>query len=172
MAEEIRVTEVPAARNGPPPPGAEPSLGELVKQLAQDSAMLVRQEVALAKTEMSQKAAQVGKDVGFLAAGGALAYAGLLAILAGVIAVLGLVIPIWLAALLVGVLPVAVRGPSVGGSAATGSPLPAAASCEELLRNRAPRKPSATAPPRKMAGLLRAKPRAWSTISSTSVSRR
>ena len=51
---------------------------------------------------MSQKASRVGKDVGFLAAGGAVAYAGLLAILAGVIVLLGQVIPMWLSALLVG----------------------------------------------------------------------
>ncbi len=85
------------------------SLGELFAELAQETGKLVRQEVNLAKTEMSQKASRVGKHVGFLAAGGAVAYAGLLAIIAGVIALLGLVIPLWLSALLVG-LVVAVAG--------------------------------------------------------------
>jgi len=80
----------------------ERSLGELFAELAQDTSTLVRKEVQLAKTEMSQKASRVGKDVGFLAAGGAVAYAGLLALLAGVIVLLGQVIPMWLAALLVG----------------------------------------------------------------------
>ena len=79
------------------------SLGELFSELSQETTTLIRQEVQLAKTEMSQKASRVGKDVGFLAAGGAVAYAGLLAIVAGVIALLGLVIPLWLSALLVGV---------------------------------------------------------------------
>ena len=79
------------------------SIGELFAELAQETATLVRQEVQLAKTEMSQKASRVGKDVGFLAAGGAVAYAGLLAILAGVIFLLGLAIPLWLSALLVGI---------------------------------------------------------------------
>lgn len=79
------------------------SLGELFSELAQDTSKLVRQEVQLAKTEMGQKASRIGKDVGFLAAGGAVAYAGLLAILAGVIILLGQVIPTWLSALLVGV---------------------------------------------------------------------
>jgi hypothetical protein len=78
------------------------SLGELFSELAQDTSTLVRKEVQLAKTEMSQKASRVGKDVGFLAAGGAVAYAGLLAVLAGVIVLLGQVIPMWLSALLVG----------------------------------------------------------------------
>jgi Putative Actinobacterial Holin-X, holin superfamily III len=78
------------------------SLGELFSELAQDTSTLVRKEVQLAKTEMSQKASRVGKDVGFLAVGGAVAYAALLAVLAGVIVLLGQVIPMWLSALLVG----------------------------------------------------------------------
>src|SRR5215207_1854470 len=81
----------------------ERSLGELFAELARDTSTLVRHEVQLAKTEMSQKASRVGKDVGFLAAGGAVAYAGLLAVLAGIIVLLGQVIPMWLSALLVGV---------------------------------------------------------------------
>src|SRR5918998_6458754 len=80
----------------------ERSLGELFSELARDTSTLVSQEITLAKTEMSQKASRVGKDVGFLAAGGAVAYAGLLAVLAGVIVLLGQVIPMWLSALLVG----------------------------------------------------------------------
>lgn len=80
----------------------ERSLGELFSTLAQDTSTLVRQEMMLAKTEMSQKASRAGKDVGFLAAGGAVAYAGLLAILAGAIILLGQVIPMWLSAILVG----------------------------------------------------------------------
>jgi hypothetical protein len=85
------------------------SLGELFSELAQETSTLVRQEVNLAKTEMSQKASSAGKHVGILAAGGALAYAGLLAILAGVIALLNDVMPLWAAALLVGIV-VAVVG--------------------------------------------------------------
>jgi hypothetical protein len=78
------------------------SLGELFSELSQETTTLIRQEVNLAKTEMSQKASRVGKHIGVLAAGGAVAYAGLLAIIAGVIALLGLAIPLWLSALLVG----------------------------------------------------------------------
>jgi hypothetical protein len=80
----------------------ERSLGELFSELAQETTTLVRQEVQLAKTEMGQKASRVGKDLGFLAAGGAVAYAGLLAVLAGVIVLLGQVIPMWLSAILIG----------------------------------------------------------------------
>ena len=85
------------------------SLGELFSELAQETTTLVRHEVNLAKTEMTEKASRAGKDVGFLAAGGAVAYAGLLAIIAGVIFLLNAVMPLWVAALLVGVV-VAVVG--------------------------------------------------------------
>ncbi len=86
----------------------ERSLGELFSELARETSTLVRQEVDLAKTEMSEKASRVGKNVGFLAAGGAVAYAGLLAILAAVIVVLDTFLPLWLAALLVGLVVVGV----------------------------------------------------------------
>jgi len=80
----------------------EPSLGELFASLAQDTSTLVRQEVELAKTEMTQKATRVGKDIGFLVAGGAVAYAGFLALIAAVAIGLGqLGVPWWLATLLV-----------------------------------------------------------------------
>ena len=84
--------------------GDDRSLGELFTDLVQEMTTLVRQEVILAKTELTQKATRVGRDVGFLALGGAVAYAGFLAIVAALIiglATLGL--PWWLAALLVGV---------------------------------------------------------------------
>ncbi len=81
------------------------SLGELFAEMAQETSTLVRQEVTLAKAEMSQKASRVGKHVGVLAAGGAVAYAGFLAIIAGAIYLLADidVVPLWLAAFLVGI---------------------------------------------------------------------
>ena len=79
------------------------SLGELFADLAKESSVLVRQEVALAKSELTQKAGEVGKDIGFLAVGGLVLYAGLLAIIAAIIIVLGTMgVPWWLSALLVG----------------------------------------------------------------------
>jgi hypothetical protein len=80
----------------------ERSLGELFAELARETSTLVRQEVALARTEMTQKATQVGRDVGVIGVGGAIAYAGLLAIVAAVILGLGQFIPLWLSALIVG----------------------------------------------------------------------
>jgi tetrahydromethanopterin S-methyltransferase subunit G len=87
------------------------SLGELFGDLAQNTGTLVRQEVELAKTEMTQKATRVGKDIGFLLAGGAVAYAGFLAILAAIAIGLGqLGLPWWIAALLVGLVVAGIGG--------------------------------------------------------------
>jgi hypothetical protein len=63
----------------------ERSLGDLFSELASETSTLVRQEVALAQTELTQKATSVGKNVGFLAAGGAVGYTALLVILAAVV---------------------------------------------------------------------------------------
>lgn len=81
----------------------ERSLGDLFSELATETSTLVRQEVALAQTELTHKATRVGKNVGYLAVGGAVAYAAVLAILAAVIIGLSNFIPAWAAALIVGV---------------------------------------------------------------------
>ncbi len=54
---------------------------DLLKQLRDDTTTLVREEVALAKTEMSEKVAVASRNTAFLAAGGLLAYSALLLIL-------------------------------------------------------------------------------------------
>ena len=86
------------------------SLGELFSELSRQTSTLIRQEVALAKVEMKQKGAEAGKDIGMMAAGGALAYAGLLALIATAIIVLANVMEWWLAALIVGLVVVGVGG--------------------------------------------------------------
>ena len=80
------------------------SLGELFGELTRQLTTLVRQELVLARTEMTHKAARVGKDIAFLAVGGAVLYAGGLALLAAVSLLLIEVVrwPWWLSALLVG----------------------------------------------------------------------
>ena len=86
------------------------SIGDLLGDLYQGASQVISLEIELAKTEMSQKASRVGKNVGFLAAGGAIAYAGFLAILAGIIALLALIIPVWLSALIVGLVVAGIGG--------------------------------------------------------------
>jgi len=77
-------------------------LGDLFGDLATDMSNLVRQEVTLAKVEITQKAKYVGRNVGYLVIGGAVAYAALLAIIAGLVMLLAKVVPHWGAALIVG----------------------------------------------------------------------
>ena len=85
------------------------SLGELFTELAGETGTLVRQEVALAQTEIVHKATKAGKNVGYLVVGGAVAYAGALAVIAGIVILLSHVMPAWLSAILVGV--------AIGGAA-------------------------------------------------------
>jgi len=90
----------------------ERSLGDLFSELATETSTLVRQEVALAQTELTAKATSVGKNVGFLVAGGAVGYTALLVILAAVVIGLTqfisylsgwqLITSAWLAAAIVG----------------------------------------------------------------------
>lgn len=86
------------------------SLGELVGDLYRGASQVISLEIELAKTELSQKASRVGKNVGFLAAGGAIAYAGFLALIFAIIAILATFMPTWLSALIVALLVLAVGG--------------------------------------------------------------
>jgi len=81
----------------------ERPLGDLVKQLAEQTSTLVRQEVELAKAEVAQKGQQAGKGAGLL---GAAAVIGLLAagaLTAFLIMLLDGALANWLAALVVAV---------------------------------------------------------------------
>jgi len=80
----------------------ERSLGDLFSELAGETGTLVRQEVALAQTEIMHKATKAGKNVGFLVIGGAVGHAAALAVTAGIILLIAQVIPAWASALLVG----------------------------------------------------------------------
>jgi uncharacterized membrane protein YqjE len=82
----------------------ERSLGDLFSELASETGTLVRQEVALAQVELTNKAASVGKNVGYLVVGGAVAYAAALALIAAVIIGLSYFIPAWASALIVSVI--------------------------------------------------------------------
>lgn len=85
------------------PGGDDRSLADLFGELARETGTLVRQEVALAVAELSEKGSRLGKEAAGLAVGAAVAYAGLLAIVAAAVLALGaLGLPWWLSALLVG----------------------------------------------------------------------
>jgi len=93
------------------------SLGALLTELRDESTTLLRQEIALAKAEINEKAAHVGKNVMELATGGALAYAGLIVLLIGVaflasrgLAAMGVSpnVAVWLGPLAIGLIVVAI----------------------------------------------------------------
>jgi uncharacterized membrane protein YqjE len=79
------------------------SLGELLKQLSQETTQLVHQELELAKAELQQKGKQAGAGAGMFGGAGALGLAALGALTACFILALDLIMPAWLAALLVAV---------------------------------------------------------------------
>jgi hypothetical protein len=63
----------------------ERSLGELFGQLSQDMTLLVRQEIQLARSEISEKLARLTTNLISVAAGGFVAYVGGLALVAALI---------------------------------------------------------------------------------------
>jgi hypothetical protein len=87
----------------------ERSLGDLFAELSRETGQLVRKEVELATTEMTDKAKKAGAAAAVAAAGGALIHAGLLVLLAAVVIGLAqLGVSPWLSALMVAVLTMGV----------------------------------------------------------------
>jgi xanthine/uracil permease len=92
------------------------SIGQLLKELTQESSTLLKQEVSLAKTEMSEKASRVGANLGEVAVGGAVAFLGAIALLLAVVygltsllnKFMSLGVAAWLAPLIVGVILAAI----------------------------------------------------------------
>jgi putative Mn2+ efflux pump MntP len=92
------------------------SLGQLLKELTSETTTLLKQEVNLAKTEMSEKASRVGTNLGSLAVGGGVAFLGALALLAAAIygltsildQFMSLGVAVWLAPLIIGLILAAV----------------------------------------------------------------
>lgn len=83
----------------------EPSLGELFRQLAQESTTLIRQEMELAKVEMRENLRSFTRDAMSLAIGGALLLVALLVLTAFLAVLLGDVLGnYWLGTLIVGAL--------------------------------------------------------------------
>jgi drug/metabolite transporter (DMT)-like permease len=80
------------------------SLGDLLAELSRETSTLVRKEMELAQVEMTAKAKQTAIDAGTSAAGGVLAHAGMLVLLAALVMILVAVgVAPWLAALIVAV---------------------------------------------------------------------
>jgi uncharacterized membrane protein YqjE len=105
MADDIRIEPTrPRGDDRLSPELHEPGLGDLFRQLAQDSAALIRQEVALARAEMRENLQSAMRGAVRLAIGGAVALVGALVLVAFLVLLVGNLIGIyWLGALIVGV---------------------------------------------------------------------
>jgi len=79
------------------------STGELIKQLSEQSSMLVRQELELAKAELSEKGKRAGMGAGMFGAAGVAGLLALGALTACLILLLGKGMDEWVAALIVAV---------------------------------------------------------------------
>lgn len=92
------------------------SIGELFADLTQGVSTLVRQEVQLAKTEITEHISAGVKGIGFLVVAGCFAFVGFQALVAAAILALALILPWWLAALIVAVVLLVIAGVLLPGA--------------------------------------------------------
>jgi uncharacterized membrane protein YqjE len=88
----------------------ERPIGELLKQLSQETTTLVRQELDLAKAEVAQKGQQAGKGAGMLGGAGVMGLLALGSFTAFLIMLLDGAMPNWAAALVVNAVYAAIAG--------------------------------------------------------------
>lgn len=89
---------------GPTGQGDARSLGALFSDLTENMTLLLRQEVALARSELSEKVSQASRSAVSLVVGGLLIHMSILILLGAVVFMLVQLagLPIWAAALIVG----------------------------------------------------------------------
>jgi len=97
-------------RTGEENPMREESIGELMKQLANETSTLVKQELELAKAETVEKGKAAGIGIGMFGGAGLLALLAAGAFTAALIALLAEWMPVWVAALIVTVVYLAIAG--------------------------------------------------------------
>jgi membrane protein len=108
--EVSTVAATPATTAVPGGPGPDDSIATLIKQVTEESSRLVRTELKLAQVEMTDKAKTAGIGLGAFGAAGVLALFGIGCLIVTAIFALALVLPTWAAALIVGVVVLAVAG--------------------------------------------------------------
>jgi Putative Actinobacterial Holin-X, holin superfamily III len=89
---------------------ADRSITALLSDLASETILLIRQEMALLKAELSEKFGRIGQGATALGAGALIAFSGWLVLLAAAVLGLATVVPAWLAALIVALLVLAIGG--------------------------------------------------------------
>jgi Flp pilus assembly protein TadB len=93
-----------------PPAVGDASTGELVSQLSEQVSRLVRDELKLARAEMTRKGKEAGAGAGLLGGSGLVALYAIACLLACVIIAISGAVAAWLAALIVGVVLLGVAG--------------------------------------------------------------
>ena len=88
----------------------QPSAGELVSQLSEQTSRLIRDELRLAQLELTAKGKRAGAGIGLFGGAGVLAFYGGACVIAAIIIALAGPLPDWLAALIVGVALLIVAG--------------------------------------------------------------
>ena len=88
----------------------ERPIGELLKQLSEETTTLVRKELDLAKAEMAEKGKKAGKGAGMFGAAGVIGFLALGALTAFFIMLLDGALPNWAAALIVAAVYAAIAG--------------------------------------------------------------
>jgi uncharacterized membrane protein YqjE len=83
---------------------------ELLRELSEQTTTLVRQEIELAKAELSQKGKRAGAGAGMFGGAGLAGVLALAALTTAVIAALDTAMPLWAAASIVGVVYGAIAG--------------------------------------------------------------
>lgn len=91
-------------------PMRQEGIGELIKQLAHESSVLVRQEIELAKAEVSEKGRKAGPGIGMFGGAGVLAMLAAGTFTATLVAAIAEATPVWAAALIVTVVYLAIAG--------------------------------------------------------------
>jgi uncharacterized membrane protein YqjE len=86
------------------------SVGELVGRLSQQTSTLIRQELLLAQTELQEKGKRMGVGAGMFGGAGLVALYGVGALVAAAIIGIGTLLEPWIAAVIVGVVLLAVAG--------------------------------------------------------------
>ena len=93
-----------------PPAPENATTGQLIGQLTEQISRLVRDEARLAQAEVTQKAKRLGVGAGLFGGAGLFAYFGLAVLIAAAVMALALVLPDWLAAVIVAVVLFAIAG--------------------------------------------------------------
>ncbi|HET9593557.1 MAG TPA: phage holin family protein [Solirubrobacterales bacterium] len=88
MAEPVQ-NPPPIPPPGPPPPPEERTLADLVVDVSENASVLVREEIELAKAEVSAKLTKLGRGAGVGVAAGTFAFLALILILHGIAWLLG-----------------------------------------------------------------------------------